>query len=143
MLNVHAPTDIYAPIGPYALAVEATSVRRLLFISGTMGLAPHGALAGDFEAQAHRVWSNIDATLTAAGMGRGNLVKLAIWFADASNWRRGAEIRQQYLGDHKVAMSLPELLMVPRDAATCQDRQVRLRSFGVAWLRSTALLWQP
>ncbi len=75
MLKVHTPSDIYAPIGPYAQAVEATSVQRLLFISGTMGLTPEGILAGDFEAQAHRVWSNIDATLAAAGMGRQNLAR--------------------------------------------------------------------
>ncbi|RZJ55479.1 MAG: RidA family protein, partial [Acidovorax sp.] len=58
MLITHTPPDIFAPIGPYAQAVEAISVNRLLFISGTMGLEPHGSLAKGFEAQAHRVWSN-------------------------------------------------------------------------------------
>ena len=106
MLKVHTPPDIFKPIGPYAQAIEATSVERLLFISGTMGLEPDGRLAGDFEAQATRVWSNIDATLKAAGMERTNLAKLTIWLADREDWRLGAEIRQRYLGDHKVAMSV-------------------------------------
>lgn len=112
MLKVHAPSDIFTPIGPYAQAIEATSVERLLFISGTMGLEPDGHLAGDFEAQATRVWSNIDATLKAAGMERSNLAKLTIWLADREDWRRGAEIRQRYLGDHKVAMSVVQAGLV-------------------------------
>ncbi|RRH80394.1 RidA family protein [Variovorax beijingensis] len=112
MLKVHTPPDIFKPIGPYAQAIEATSVERLLFISGTMGLEPDGRLAGDFEAQATRVWSNIDATLKAAGMERTNLAKLTIWLADREDWRLGAEIRQRYLGDHKVAMSVVQAGLV-------------------------------
>lgn len=115
MLKVHTPSDIYAPIGPYAQAVEATSAQRLLFISGTMGLTPDGTLAGDFESQAHRVWSNIDATLAAASMGRHNLARLTVWLANASDWRRGAEIRQHYLGNHKVAMSVVQAGLVNPD----------------------------
>ncbi|RST53838.1 RidA family protein [Variovorax sp. MHTC-1] len=112
MLKVHTPPDIFTPIGPYAQAVEATSVNRLLFISGTMGLEPDGSLAGDFEAQATRVWSNIDATLKAAEMERSNLAKLTIWLANREDWRLGAAIRQRYLGDHKVAMSVVEVGLV-------------------------------
>ncbi|CAN7317661.1 RidA family protein [Variovorax paradoxus] len=112
MLKVHAPPDIFKPIGPYAQAIEATSVDRLLFISGTMGLEPDGRLADGFEAQAIRVWSNIEATLRAAGMARTNLAKLTIWLANREDWRLGAEIRQRYLGDHKVAMSVVQVGLV-------------------------------
>jgi 2-iminobutanoate/2-iminopropanoate deaminase len=112
MLKVHTPPDIFKPIGPYAQAIEATSVERLLFISGTMGLEPDGSLAGDFEAQATRVWSNIDATLKTAGMERTNLAKLTVWLANRGDWRLGAEIRQRYLGDHKVTMSVVQAELV-------------------------------
>ncbi|KQO21398.1 enamine deaminase RidA [Acidovorax sp. Leaf76] len=115
MLRTHTPPDIFAPIGPYAQAVEAISVNRLLFISGTMGLEPDGRLAKGFEAQAHRVWSNIEATLAAAGMGRENLAKLTIWLANYDDWRLGADIRQRYLGDHKVAMSVVQVGLVHPD----------------------------
>lgn len=115
MLKVHASPDIFKPIGPYAHAIEATSVERLLFISGTMGLEPDGRLAGDFEAQAIRVWSNIEATLKAAGMARTNLAKLTIWLANRKDWRLGAEIRQRYLGDHKVTMSVVQVGLVDTD----------------------------
>ncbi|CAN7348885.1 RidA family protein [Acidovorax sp. LjRoot117] len=115
MLRTHTPPDIFAPIGPYAQAVEAICVNRLLFISGTMGLEPDGRLAKGFEAQAHRVWSNIEATLAAAGMGRENLAKLTIWLANYDDWRLGADIRQRYLGDHKVAMSVVQVGLVHPD----------------------------
>lgn len=115
MLIPHTPPDIFAPIGPYAQAIEATSVRRLLFISGTMGLEPDGALSEGFEAQAHRVWANIDSTLKAAGMTCRNLARLTIWLADRNDWRLGAKIRQRYLGDHKVAMSVVQAGLVHPD----------------------------
>ncbi|EJE49310.1 putative translation initiation inhibitor, yjgF family [Acidovorax sp. CF316] len=115
MLIAHTPPDIYAPIGPYAQAIEATAAKRLLFISGTMGLEPDGSLAKTFEAQANRVWANIDATLAAAGMGRRNLAKLTIWLANHDDWRLGAEIRQRYLGVHKVAMSVVQVGLVHPD----------------------------
>jgi len=115
MLQTHTPSDIYAPIGPYAQAVEASSVKRILFISGTMGLEPDGSLVQNFEAQANRVWSNIEATLASAGMGRKNLAKLTIWLANYDDWRLGADIRQRYLGDHKVAMSVVQVGLVHPD----------------------------
>lgn len=115
MLIIHKPPNIFEPIGPYAQAIEATSGNRLLFISGTMGLEPDGTLIKDFAAQAHRVWANIDATLSSAGMDRKNLAKLTIWLANYDDWKLGAEIRQRYLGDHKVAMSVVQVGLVHPD----------------------------
>lgn len=115
MLILHKPPNIFEPIGPYAQAIEAPSVNRLLFISGTMGLEPDGTLIKDFATQANRVWENIDATLAAAGMERKNLAKLTIWLASYDDWKLGAEIRQRYLGDHKVAMSVVQVGLVHPD----------------------------
>lgn len=109
------PPGIYPPIGPYAQAIEATGTGRLLFISGTMGLAPDSSLPSGFEAQAHQVWTNIGATLAAAGMGFAHLAQLTIWLARRDDWRLGAEIRQQYLGDHQVAMSVVQAGLVHPD----------------------------
>jgi 2-iminobutanoate/2-iminopropanoate deaminase len=109
MLKLHAPPDMFVPIAPYAQAIEATEVNRLLFISGTMGLEPDGQLAEGFEAQCDRVWKNIEATLKSAGMGFSHLAKLTVWLARREDWRLAAQIRQRYLGDHKVAMSVVEV----------------------------------
>ena len=115
MQIIHRPPNIFEPIGPYAQAIEATSVQRLLFISGTMGLEPNGLIDKDFQTQATRVWANIDATLISAGMSRKNLAKLTIWLANTDDWKLGAEIRQRYLGDHKVAMSVVQVGLVHPD----------------------------
>lgn len=112
MLNVHTPRDIFKPIGPYAQAIEATAVNRMLFISGTMGLDPDGRIDGDFESQSHRVWANVEATLRSAEMSFANLAKLTVWIANRDDWRLGASIRQQYLGNHRVAMSVVAVGMV-------------------------------
>lgn len=109
---MHMPPDIFKPIGPYAQAIEATDIRRMLFISGTMGLEPDGTIKDDFDAQAHRIWSNIEATLRAAGMTFANLAKLNVWLADRNDWKSAAQIRQRYLGEHKVAMSVVEVGLV-------------------------------
>jgi 2-iminobutanoate/2-iminopropanoate deaminase len=115
MLKLHSPTDIFAPIAPYAQATEAVGPRRLLFISGTMGLEPDGSLAQGFEAQCERVWKNIEATLSSAGMAFSNLAKLTVWLARREDWRMAAAIRQRYLGGHKVAMSVVEASLVDPD----------------------------
>lgn len=112
MLKAHSPENVYQPIGPYAQAVEAVLPGRILFISGTMGLHPDGALAGDFEQQAHSAWANVMKTLGSAGMDRTHLAKITIWMARREDWMRGAEIRQQYLGDHKAAMSVVQVGLI-------------------------------
>ena len=109
MLKLHAPTDMFVPIAPYAQAIEATGAQRLLFISGTMGLEPDGRLADGFERQCERVWKNIEATLKSADMAFSNLAKLTVWLARSEDWRLAAQIRQRYLGAHKVAMSVVQV----------------------------------
>ena len=112
MLKQHAPANVYRPIGPYAQAIEVLAPGRILFVSGTMGLLPDGSLAGDFEQQAHSVWANVMSTLASADMDRSNLAKVTIWMARREDWQTGARIRQQYLGDHKSAMSVVQVGLI-------------------------------
>ena len=112
MLKLHTPTDIFKPIGPYAQAIEASAIDRILFISGTMGIENDGSIPEGFEAQANSVWSNIAATLHAAHMRFSNLAKLTIWLANRDDWLLAAQIRQRYLGDHKVAMSVVQVGLI-------------------------------
>ncbi len=37
-LKSHDPSAIFAPVGPYTHGLEVVEARRLLFITGTMGL---------------------------------------------------------------------------------------------------------
>lgn len=94
MLKVHAPPDIYKSISSYAQAVEGSSSQRLPL--ETIGLTSVRTLARDFDVLARRVWSNIDAMLT-------------VWLANARDLPRSSEIRQDYLDDHKMAVSVVQV----------------------------------
>ena len=112
MLKLHAPSDMFIPIAPYAQAIEVSGASRILFISGTMGLAPDGTLAEGFEAQCECVWQNIAATLKSAGMDFKHLAKLTVFLANKDDWRTAAAIRQRYLREHKVAMSVVQTSLI-------------------------------
>lgn len=102
----HDPITIYPPAGPYAHAVEVTGVARLLYVSGTMGLAPDGGAAEDFEAQCEQAWANIGAMLQSAGMSWHNLVKVNCFLADRADRDVNAAVRNRVLGDHRVAVTV-------------------------------------
>ena len=79
-LQSHNPTTIWpvpAEFRPiYSHAAEVRGFERLLFISGQFGVTPDGSLSPDFEAQCEQAMANVEALLAAAGMDRGNIVKL-------------------------------------------------------------------
>jgi hypothetical protein len=41
-MTTHDPDTIFAPVGPYTHGLEVVEARRLLFITGTMGLDESG-----------------------------------------------------------------------------------------------------
>jgi len=74
-----------AAIGPYSHAVQAGD---FLFTSGQIPLDPETGklVGGDIEAQARRVFQNIEAVLQAAGMDFGNVVKTTVFLTDLSDF---------------------------------------------------------
>ena len=106
MITHHTPTAVYPPAGPYSHGVELAGFSRLLWISGTMGLAPDGAAADDFEAQCEQAWANIGAVLDSAGMTWGNLVKVTCFLGDRRDRDVTYAVRNRVLGDHKVAVTV-------------------------------------
>ena len=74
-----------AAIGPYSQAVAAGPY---VFTSGQIALDPAtGALVeGDVAAQTRRVMRNIEAVLTAAGLGFADVVKTTIFLADMNDF---------------------------------------------------------
>jgi enamine deaminase RidA (YjgF/YER057c/UK114 family) len=70
------PDAIRPPFAQYSHAVEVQAGARLLFASGQLGAEPDDTVPADAEAQARRVFANLDAILAEAGMGRANVVRL-------------------------------------------------------------------
>lgn len=102
----HDPSAIFAPVGPYTHGLEVVEAKRLLFITGTMGLDKNGKAPAGIEAQCALAWRNIGAILEDAGMSVRNLVKVTCYLADRSHREANMKARAAALGDHRVATTV-------------------------------------
>src|SRR5260221_11133140 len=76
-------------IGTYSQAVRAGDT---VYLSGQIGLDPATMqLAEGIEAQAHRVFRNLEAVAAAAGSGPEHCVGIAGYFPDPAHFARGNE----------------------------------------------------
>lgn len=77
-------------------------------------LAGHGAthdddgkpLAGDFEAQTHQSFKNIEATLARSGGKLSDIVTMTVFIIDARYGDRFVELRKQYFPQQFPASAL-------------------------------------
>jgi enamine deaminase RidA (YjgF/YER057c/UK114 family) len=89
------PPTIHAPRG-YTHVVEASSPGRTIYISGQVGAAPDGKIAGDFRAQATQCFENLKAALAAAGAGFEHVAKITVYFVDIGQIPVYREVRDHY-----------------------------------------------
>jgi 2-iminobutanoate/2-iminopropanoate deaminase len=78
----------------YVHGVELRSNARLLFVSGQIGIAPDGSLAGDFAAQCEVAMTNVEALLATAAMTHTNIVKLVFYLTRAVDLPMLGELRR-------------------------------------------------
>jgi len=114
-------------IGKYSDAVEVPRSARWLFISGTPGLTPEGALPKTFEGQAEQAWKNVLEILKQAGMGREHLVKIAQYLVRAEDISAFGAVRGRMLGDCRPASML---LVVP--ALVRPDFLIEVEAYAAA-----------
>jgi enamine deaminase RidA (YjgF/YER057c/UK114 family) len=114
-MNTHDPDVIFAPVGPYTHGLEVVEARRLLFITGTMGLDKNGKAPDGIEAQCALAWRNIGAILEHAGMGMRNLVKVTCYLADRKYREVNMQARAAALGDHRVATTVVAAALLEDD----------------------------
>ena len=70
------PTHIAPPYKiRYSHAIEVSAGSRMLFISGTVGVKPDGAVPADFAGQVEAVMQNLTEILKAGGMDWPDVVK--------------------------------------------------------------------
>ena len=100
---MHDPADgIYATTGDYAHALELREPRRVLFVSGTMGLDANGEPPATLAEQLELVWTNVRTILGAAGMTTGDIVRVTSYLRDASFAEPNAAARMAALGGRRV-----------------------------------------
>ena len=104
-------------VGPYSQAVHV-SASEMLFLSGQLGLDPISGelVTGGIEGQTRQVLANIDAILTVAGMGKGDVTKTTIFVTDLGVFQRVNAIYEEFFGDHLPARSTVQVSGLPRGA---------------------------
>ncbi len=104
-----------AAIGPYSQAVQAGP---WLFVSGQIPLVPEtGHMVGeDFEAQARQVLQNIQAVLSAAGYGLGDVAAVDVFLTDLGMFQTFNALYEKAFGAHKPARAVVQVSALPRGA---------------------------
>jgi len=84
----------------YSPAVITKGAQTIVWVAGHTGAeADDGrSLAGDFDAQFHQVFHNIEKTLAEAGCNLKNIVTMTVFLIDARYTTRMTELRAQLLG---------------------------------------------
>ena len=84
-----------APIGPYNQAVKANG---FLFVSGQVAINPESneLITDNITNETHQVMKNLEAILTNANIGFGNVVKTTIFLSDMGLFAQVNEIYAQY-----------------------------------------------
>ena len=87
--------DAPAAIGTYSQAMRAGDT---VYLSGQIGLDPSSMqLAEGIDAQIDRVFRNLAAVASAAGMGLENTVRMTVYLTDLGHFVKVNEIMAKYL----------------------------------------------
>ncbi|AWW33172.1 RidA family protein [Echinicola strongylocentroti] len=112
--NIIYSKEAPAPIGPYSQAVQAGNT---LFISGQIALdADTGELINEnITEETHAVMKNLDAILSAAGYGFGDVVKCSIFIKDMDDFGTINEAYGQYFPSNPPARETVEVSRLPKN----------------------------
>lgn len=100
------PSTISPPVGAYSQGVLAPAAGQWLHVAGQVGIAPDGALAEGFAAQARTAWQNLIAVLNEAQMDASHLVKVTTFLVDSEHLKELNAVRAPFLGDARPASTL-------------------------------------
>ena len=114
-LEILSTENAPAAIGPYSQAVKCGN---MLFCSGQIPLDPATGemVPGDITRQAEQVMINIQAVLTAAGIGFNNVIKTTIYLVDMADFAAVNEVYGSRFQAHKPARSTVAVKSLPRGA---------------------------
>ena len=106
--------DAPAAIGPYSQAVLAGNT---LYMSGQIPLDPKtGRLVEGIEAQAHQVFRNLRAVMTAAGGTMDDMVKVSILMVNLADFAKVNDIMATYFNKPYPARATYQVAALPRGA---------------------------
>jgi 2-iminobutanoate/2-iminopropanoate deaminase len=112
----HVKTDkAPAAIGPYSQGIIANG---FLYSAGQIALDPATGqiVDGGIAPQTERVMQNLDAVLSAAGLGWGDVVRTTVYLHDMADFPTVNEIYGRLIGDARPARSTVQVTALPRGA---------------------------
>jgi len=114
MKTVIQTKEAPAAIGPYSQAVR---VGDTVYLSGQIGLDPQTMqLADGIEAQARRVFRNLEAVAKSAGLGFEQAVRMTIYLTDLAHFPKVNEIQAQVMREPFPARATVGVAQLPRGA---------------------------
>ena len=117
--------DAPAAIGAYSQAVRAGNT---VYLSGQIGLDPASLqLAEGIDAQIHRVFANLAAVATAAGLGLEDAVRMTVYLTDLSHFAKVNDIMAQYVPQPFPARAAVGVASLPRGAPLESRRDLHRR----------------
>jgi 2-iminobutanoate/2-iminopropanoate deaminase len=101
-------------IGPFSQAIRANG---FLFVSGQVPVDPatRRVVAGDFRAQAERVFANLAAILEADGSSFDRVVRVGVFLKDMNDFAHLNEIYSAYFRSDPPARTTVEAARLPKD----------------------------
>lgn len=113
-------TIISTPSAPAAIGAysQAVKVGDTVYLSGQIPLNPESMtlVSGEFAEQAHQVFKNLAAVLTAAQLNWQHVVKLNVYLVDLGNFAVLNEIMAEYLQEPFPARAAIQVAALPRGA---------------------------
>lgn len=102
-------------IGTYSQAVK---VNNTVYLSGQIPLIPETMemVKGDFAAEAHQVFKNLQAVCEASNGSLGDIVKLNIYLTDLNNFAIVNEVMAEYFSAPYPARAAIGISQLPKGA---------------------------
>jgi enamine deaminase RidA (YjgF/YER057c/UK114 family) len=94
------------PVSHYC---HVTKAGNLIWVSGTVGVAPDGSIPDDVAAQFQICIDNLDTCLKAVGARAEHVVKVVVYLTNVADRTKINPIRQRYFGEHRPASTLVEV----------------------------------
>ena len=100
------PKDIRPPFARYSPGIEVPTGKRLVVVSGQLGVAADDSVPEDAGEQARLCFANIAAILVEAGMTLSDIVRINAYVTDRAHMKAYMDVRDSVVGDPPPASTL-------------------------------------
>ena len=100
------PSSIRPPFARYSHGVEVAAGKRLVVISGQLGVRPDDTVPDSVGEQAELCFANIAAILGEAGMTMGDIARISAYVTERADMKAYMEVRDRVVADPPPASTL-------------------------------------